>query len=89
MSPPDDARSREARDALERVRRESESLGTSALARAGRRLGAHLSAQDAVGEAGPGRTDPIELWGRRIGRGLSLVGALLLAWYLGVQLRLW
>jgi hypothetical protein len=89
VSEREDARAREARDALERVRRDSESVGTSALARASRRFGDHVSARDAVGEAEGGRTDPIELWGRRIGRGLSVIGALLLAWYLGVQLRLW
>ena len=74
----EDERAREAARALERVRRDSESVGTSALARAGRRLGDHLSARDAVTEGG--RTDPVELWGRRIGRALSLLGALLLAW---------
>ena len=89
MSEGDAARARESRDALERVRRESESVGTSALARAGRRLSDHLSARDAVGDAEHGGTDPVELWGRRVGRALSVIGALVLAWYLGVQLRLW
>lgn len=89
MSKGDAARARESQAALERVRRETESVGTSALARAGRRVSDHMSATDAVGDAEGGRTDPVELWGRLVGRALSVIGALLLAWYLGVQLRVW
>ena len=33
--------------------------------------------------------DPIEVWGRRIGRALSAVGVVVLTWWLGVQLRWW
>jgi hypothetical protein len=79
---------REAREALERVRRDSETLGSSALARMGRRAGDHFGARDAVGEAEGGGTDPVELWGRRIGRALSLVGVVILAIWLLVQLRI-
>ena len=79
----------EAREALERVQRDTETLGSSALARMGRRAGDHLSARDAMGSAEGGGTDPIELWGRRIGRALSLIGVVVLAYLLGVQLRLW
>ena len=43
----------------------------------------HFAARDAGG------SDPIELWGRRIGRALSLVGVIVLAWLLGVQLHWW
>ena len=82
-------REREAREALERVRRDSESLGSSSLARAGRRVGDHFSGRDAVGEAEGGGTDPIEVWGRRIGRGLSLVGVAVLSLWLGFQLGWW
>jgi hypothetical protein len=78
----------EARAALERVARESETVGGSSMGRVGRRLGDHFSARDAVGAGERGETDPIELWGRRIGRGLSLVGVVLLAFWLAVQLRL-
>jgi hypothetical protein len=39
--------------------------------------------------AAAGDTDPIEVWGRRIGRALSLVAVVALAWWLGVQLRSW
>ena len=81
-------REREAREALERVGRDSETIGGSSLARVGRRVGDHFGAKDAVGEA-DGGTDPIELWGRRIGRALSLIGVVVLAYLVGAQLRLW
>ena len=84
----DEDREREAREALERVARESETIGGSSLARTGRRVAGHFSGRDAVGED-EGGTDPVELWGRRIGRALSLVGVVVLAYLLGVQLRLW
>ena len=84
-----DDREREARESLERVRRDSESLGSSSLARAGRRVGDHFSGRDAAGEAEGGGTDPIEVWGRRIGRGLSLLGVLALSLWLGRQLGWW
>ena len=87
MREPD--REREAKEALERVARDSETVGASALARAGRRLGDHFAARDAIGAAEGGGTDPVEIWGRRIGRGLSLVAVVALAWWLGVQLRWW
>lgn len=83
-----DQREQEAREALERVARDSETLGASATARIGRRLGHHFSGQDAMGDAEGGRTDPVELWGRRIGRALSLVGFVVLAIWLAVQLGL-
>ncbi len=76
----------EAREALERVRRDSETLGSSALARMGRRAGDHFGAKDAIGLAEGGVTDPIELWGRRIGRALSLIGVVILGLWLLVQL---
>jgi hypothetical protein len=81
-------REREAREALERVGRDSETIGSSSLARAGRRLSGHFSGQDAIGNA-EGGTDPVELWGRRIGRALSLIGVVVLAYFLGAQLRFW
>ena len=76
----------EAREALERVRWDSETLGSSALARMGRRAGDHFGAKDAIGLAEGGVTDPIELWGRRIGRALSLIGVVILGLWLLVQL---
>jgi len=40
----------------------------------------HFAARDAIGA--DGSVDAVELWGRRIGRGLSLVGLIVLAAYL-------
>jgi tetrahydromethanopterin S-methyltransferase subunit G len=77
---------REAREALDRVRRDSETVGSSSMARLGRRLGDHLGGRDAVGE--DGKADPIELWGRRIGRSLSIVAFVVLSLWLAYQLRL-
>jgi hypothetical protein len=79
-------REREAREALERVQRDAETFGSSALARMSRRAQEHFGGRDAIGAAEDGGTDPIELWGRRIGRALSLVGVALLALWLLVQL---
>ena len=84
----EDDRQREAREALDRVGRESETLGSSALARMGQRVGDHFAGRDALGEAN-GATDPIEVWGRRIGRSLSLIGVVALAYWLGLQLHWW
>ena len=60
-------RAREAAAALERVRRESETVGASALGRMAEAARDHFTARDADG------ADAAELWGRRIGRGLALV----------------
>jgi hypothetical protein len=79
----DEAARREALAELDRLR-ERETFGTSALAQAARRAADHFAAKDAVGETSPGETDRIELWGRRIGRGLSLVAFIGLAIYLYV-----
>ena len=81
-------REREAREALERVQRDTETVGSSALARASRRAQEHFGGRDAIGAAEDGSTDPVELWGRRIGRALSLVGVVILALWLLVQLRI-
>lgn len=81
-------REREAREALERVSRDSETAGSSALARMSRKAQDHFGARDAIGESNDGSTDPVELWGRRIGRGLSLVGVVILGLWLLVQLRI-
>ncbi len=75
-----DERRREAQDALDRVRAESETLGSSALGRAARRTADHFAAKDAIDAYG--QIDPIELWGRRIGRALSLAGVIALSIYL-------
>ncbi|AWM85341.1 hypothetical protein [Microvirga sp. 17 mud 1-3] len=78
----------ESREILDRVARDSETLGTSSLGRASRRMADHFGGRDAIGEAEGGGTDPVELWGRRIGRSLSVVGVIVLAYWLAVQLRL-
>lgn len=82
----EEERQREAREALERVGRDSETAGSSALARMSQRAQDHFSARDAKGASEGGVTDPIELWGRRIGRSLSLVGVVVLGLWLLVQL---
>jgi hypothetical protein len=84
----EDERERGAKSALDRVDRDAETLGGSGIARAGRRLGRHFSGGDAPVEA-DGAADWAEVWGRRIGRALSLVGVVVLAYLLGVQLKLW
>jgi hypothetical protein len=76
----DEARRREALDALDRLRREREPLAGSGLARAARRAADHFAGRDAVGV--DGATDPVELWGRRIGRALSLLAVIALSIYL-------
>ena len=61
----------EARKALDRVERESESLGTSSFAR---------TADKTVRDTHPGeipQDDEIEIWGKRIGRGLAII---VIAW---------
>jgi hypothetical protein len=85
----DEERARESREALARVARDSETVGSSALARSGRRIADHFAARDAVGDVEGGSTDPAELWGRRIGRALSLLGCIALVYWLGVQSNWW
>ncbi len=82
----DERREAEARQALERVARDSETIGTSSLARTSRRLSDHFAGRDAVGTAEGGGTDPIELWGRRVGRALSVLAFVVLSLWLLAQL---
>jgi hypothetical protein len=77
--PREAARAAEAKEALERVKRDQEGLLSSSMGRAAD----HFSAKDAP------EGDRIELWGRRIGRSISLVLVVLLAWWLGHQLKIW
>jgi hypothetical protein len=85
----EDERQTASREALERVARESETIGSSALARSAKRVSEHFVGKDAIGAAEGGATDPVELWGRRTGRALSLFGVVVLAYWLGVQARWW
>lgn len=77
--PRESARAAEAQVALDRVKRDSESLLGSSMGRAAD----HFGAKDAP------EGDRIELWGRRIGRSLSLLGVVVLAWWLGHQMKVW
>lgn len=77
--PREAARAAEAKAALERVRRDDESFLGSSMARASD----HFAGKDAP------EGDSIELWGRRIGRGLSLLAFIGLSWWLGHQLKIW
>lgn len=81
MSDPrrDDEQRREALATLKTLG-EPDTLGTSALARTAQRASSHFSGKDAVNA--DGSVDRIELWGQRIGRGLSLAGVIVLAIYL-------
>jgi hypothetical protein len=79
MPEPLDERQREAREALDRVAREQQGVLGSAMARASD----HFAGKDAPPD------DAAELWGRRIGRALSLIGVIVLGYFLGVQLKFW
>ena len=70
----EEAERRTALTNLERLRHEGDTLFGSALTGAGRRAADRVSAKDAA--------DPIELWGRRIGRALSLAAFIGLCVYL-------
>ena len=79
----DEKRRREALRTLDTLR-ESDTFATSALARTARRATDHFAARDAMKDAvtEDGSVDRIELWGRRIGRALSLIGFVAFAVYL-------
>ena len=81
----DEEQRREALRTLDTLR-ESDTFATSTLARTARRAGDHFAAKDAMADArtSDGSVDRIELWGRRIGRALSLAGVVALAVYLYV-----
>ncbi len=69
----DQARQDAARKEIERLGREGDALGLLL-----RRAGAHFGAADHAG------SDPIELWGRRIGRLLAVAVCVALCAYLYV-----
>jgi ferric-dicitrate binding protein FerR (iron transport regulator) len=79
--PRDEDQRREALRTL-RALSDSDTFASSALARTARHATDHFAAKDARAE--DGSVDRIELWGRRIGRGLSLAGLVALAIYLYV-----
>jgi hypothetical protein len=82
MTHPREREEAERREALESLRQlgERETFATSALARTAQRASDHFAAKDAA--AADGSVDRIELWGRRIGRALSLLGLIVLAIFL-------
>jgi hypothetical protein len=84
MSNPREREEDERREALATLKSlgESDTFATSALARTAKRATDHFSGRDAIGP--DGSVDRVELWGRRIGRALSLAGLIALAVYLYV-----
>jgi hypothetical protein len=85
MSDPRQREEEQRREALRTLDslRDSDTFASSALARTARRASDHFAARDAMKDAmANGSVDKIELWGRRIGRGLSLAGLVALAIYL-------
>lgn len=82
MTDGDDERAREAKVALERVARDSETVASSSVARVVR----HMAGADAP-TLPDGRRDPIEIWGRRIGRAIGAVVVIYLAVSLFMKFR--
>lgn len=86
MTDPREREEAQRREALASLRQlgERDTFATSALARTAQRATDHFAAKDAAADAraADGSVDRIELWGRRIGRGLSLVGLIVLAIFL-------
>jgi len=82
MSNPREREDDERREALATLKSlgENDTFATSALARTAKRATDHFSGRDAIGA--DGSVDRVELWGRRIGRALSLIGFAALAVYL-------
>ena len=78
----DETRRREAEQILADLNRRGPGFAGSSMSEAARRAVDHFGGKDAVGAAEGGTTDPIELWGRRIGRTLSLIVFVGLAIYL-------
>ncbi|MEM8839425.1 MAG: hypothetical protein AAGE89_15120 [Pseudomonadota bacterium] len=79
MSDPVDrneAEAQKARRDLERIAEQSDTIGSSALARMAKSTGDRFSAKDV------NQDDKIEVWGARIGRGLGLLFAIGLAIHL-------
>lgn len=67
---------KEADRILDRIEHESETIGSSSLARSAQKTRNHFLGKDADPD------DPIEKWGTRIGRGLSVIIVVALITYL-------
>lgn len=72
----DKSKSDDSARILKQVQRESDVIGASALARTADKARAHMAGSDAD------QTDSIEVWGTRIGRGLAVIGFIVLAIWL-------
>jgi hypothetical protein len=77
--PEPDKSQQEAKAILDRAERDQQGVLASSMARASD----HFAAKDAPPD------DSAEIWGRRIGRSLSLIGVIWLGYMLGVQLKIW
>jgi hypothetical protein len=82
MSNPREREEEQRREALASLKSlgESDTFATSVLARTAKQATDHFAGRDAIEP--DDAVDRIELWGRRIGRALSLAGFLALAVYL-------
>jgi len=76
----DEAQRREALAAARDLKDDRTTFASSALGVAANRATDHFAARDAVDP--DGEADAIELWGRRIGRALSLAAFIVLSLYL-------
>jgi len=75
---PVDKGAEEAKRILDRVHRESETVGTSSMARTTEQFKKHVAGMDGNAED----DDPIEVLGKRIGRSLGWIAVVLLIIYL-------
>ncbi len=64
----------EARKDLQRIGDQSEVIGTSSFARIANRARDHFTGADAR------QDDAVEIWGRRVGRGLAVIFVIVLVW---------
>lgn len=76
----DDEKVREAKRTLERIGQEGGLSATPAMKSAANNVRDHFAAADAD------KTDPAEVWGTRIARGLALVAFIGLVWFLFGQI---
>ncbi len=73
---PQDESQREAERVLQRVSTESEVVGTSSFVRQANKAREHFAGEDGD------QSDQVEVWAKRVGRGLSVIAFILLAIWL-------
>ncbi len=73
---PEEESKREAERVLERVSTESEVLGTSSFVKQANRARDHFAGADGD------QSDKVEIWAKRVGRGLSVIAFIALAYWL-------